>query len=162
MGPCSLTGVAVALSAEERLAGGPGAKLQPPLLTDVAVVLIAEERLVGGPGVKLEPPRGFVPKPLVLLPGLNPVDLKKDVIGGSLAGSRSMGALDLTGSMRYQRKGMYNKTGDSSYGDVDGSSFRNRRGVPLTGHDRRSWGFALFPGIKGDDGGRNDRLNLEV
>ncbi len=136
--------------------GGPGAKLQPPLLTDVAVVLKAEERLAGGPGVKLEPPRGVVPKPLVLLAGLNPVDLKKDVISASLAGSRSMGALDLTRSMRYQRKGMHKKVGDSSYGDVDGSSFRNRRGVPLTSHDRRCWGFALFPGIKGDDGGRND------
>lgn len=92
LGPCSLTGVAVDLSAEERKAGGLSAKLQPPLLTGVAIILSAEERLAGGSGARLKAPRGVVPRPLLLLAGLNLVGFKKDVRGGSLAGSRSIGA----------------------------------------------------------------------
>lgn len=83
------------LLAEKGLMGGPGVKLRPPSVIGVAVVLIAEERLAGGPGVKLEPRRGIAPNPLVLLAGLNVVGRKKDVRGGSLAGSRSIGALEL-------------------------------------------------------------------
>lgn len=101
-------------------------------MTGVAVVLLAEERLKGGPGVKLEPPRGVVPRPLVLLAGLNTVGRKKDVRGGSLAGSRSIGALSLTRSMSYQRKEMHKKAGNCSCEDVDRSSCSDRRGSQVT------------------------------
>jgi len=64
--------------------------------------------------------------------------------------------------MRYQSKEMHKKAGDSSYGDVDRSSFRDWRGIPLTNHDRRCWGIVLVPGIEVDDSNQNDATCGEV